>query len=678
MYSSLKKRYSIISVEKDQLNLQLEQAKKQIKQLGKEKRFLLDRLLKFEEVSSDSDKRERDRELRESLRNEQRDSDRSDRGERSDKERSGKGRKSNGRLGGQMHTRPPGPGSKTSPDRYSSDLAQSPPTPTTPVVVTPQQPSPQVVANNNSSALATSTPPAGTAPLVAVEGYCQAYGKDRLCKSKALPNCMYCWHHAPLDPNSGFQWCKYVANNKKNSKKCNIPVLKSKNQLYCGYHQSKTNGTPSSKSSDVEQTSDTDHHQEKQRKRPKSSVPPEPKVVANAPLSPSSDKATNAMMMMLDMDKYDREIKQERDRVSEHQQQHNNGNKPLKFSSKQEVGLLSGSMKLTALDDLTNGNHDDNDRILSGNEREMEIDIEGDSDHSSPEVRKYIRDSLSDKGPLLLEQSAKFFAEVPDGLKDNYKRLQECIEMERRDSDTIQELTKYTGLDSIGQRDIQGAMKRLEANEMTNNPKLLQLMIRCVKNVDNGVLPTESTEMIQDSSSCNSIMTLDDEVLEEVDNNNNSCRRTSRRFSPNDPTIQEVMVKLGYLNQAFEWRKLWVQRCDDKQRDLEKQLRKVDSKERKNRAMEEVQIKAMQAKREAQIQKHQQKMEALERKLAEKREKIRDARDIVHYRYITKICVTVYLVLCIYRAFNGFIEPFRTLAGSCFQIQLPLYRLSMQ
>eukprot|EP01113_Clastostelium_recurvatum_P018988 TRINITY_DN2237_c0_g1_i6.p2 TRINITY_DN2237_c0_g1~~TRINITY_DN2237_c0_g1_i6.p2 ORF type:complete len:309 (+),score=84.67 TRINITY_DN2237_c0_g1_i6:63-989(+) len=68
---------------------------------------------------------------------------------------------------------------------------------------------------------------------------CIAQGKDksRTCKSKALAGLQYCWHHAPLDPNSGFIFCQYVDPTKKAQKKCNIPVPKSKAVPFCNYHE---------------------------------------------------------------------------------------------------------------------------------------------------------------------------------------------------------------------------------------------------------------------------------------------------------------------------------------------------------------------------------------------------------------------------------------------------------
>jgi len=66
-------------------------------------------------------------------------------------------------------------------------------------------------------------------------GLCVAVVKDRPCKSKALSGQKYCWHHAPLDPNSGFIWCQFGGTASK-KKKCMIPVPKDKDMPYCKYH----------------------------------------------------------------------------------------------------------------------------------------------------------------------------------------------------------------------------------------------------------------------------------------------------------------------------------------------------------------------------------------------------------------------------------------------------------
>jgi len=66
-------------------------------------------------------------------------------------------------------------------------------------------------------------------------GLCIAVVRDRPCKSKALSGYKYCWHHAPLDPNSPFIWCQFRGTSSKN-KKCSIPVLKTKSAPFCKYH----------------------------------------------------------------------------------------------------------------------------------------------------------------------------------------------------------------------------------------------------------------------------------------------------------------------------------------------------------------------------------------------------------------------------------------------------------
>ncbi|KAH3744206.1 hypothetical protein Pelo_14411 [Pelomyxa schiedti] len=67
---------------------------------------------------------------------------------------------------------------------------------------------------------------------------CIARGKDGFtrCKSKALNGYRYCWHHAPLDPESPFIFCQYKDPNKRSSKKCYIPVPKKKQYPFCNYH----------------------------------------------------------------------------------------------------------------------------------------------------------------------------------------------------------------------------------------------------------------------------------------------------------------------------------------------------------------------------------------------------------------------------------------------------------
>jgi hypothetical protein len=70
-------------------------------------------------------------------------------------------------------------------------------------------------------------------------GLCVAVVKKRPCKSKALTGFKYCWHHAPLDPNSPFTWCQFVDTTKKKNKKCSIPVLKTKPRPFCKYHEQK-------------------------------------------------------------------------------------------------------------------------------------------------------------------------------------------------------------------------------------------------------------------------------------------------------------------------------------------------------------------------------------------------------------------------------------------------------
>ncbi|GAM27078.1 hypothetical protein SAMD00019534_102530 [Acytostelium subglobosum LB1] len=309
LYSSLKRKFSVIAEEKDDTIIQLEHAKKQLKKLASEKRFLLDRLLKFEEVSSDSDSesrfatkpqahptslppllplhsshnsnmllispnvgnrdnRDRDRDTdREQLQQQQQQHiDRDRERQHVKRERAPNGsssKKSNGRLGGQMHIRPPtvsptnkglAPGEdmySMLPDRDKSDaedVSMAALSSSRGLQQQQQQhPTQQSLTQPPQTMMLDEIPP-GLAE--GHEGYCMAFGKDRLCKGKALANCKYCWHHAPLDPNSDFVWCQYENKNKKNSKKCNIPVQKWKLQPFCGYHQTKAQRNLNSESGD--------------------------------------------------------------------------------------------------------------------------------------------------------------------------------------------------------------------------------------------------------------------------------------------------------------------------------------------------------------------------------------------------------------------------------------------
>jgi len=54
------------------------------------------------------------------------------------------------------------------------------------------------------------------------------------CKSKVLPGFKYCWHHAPLDPQSPYIYCQYTEGKKK---KCNVCIPKDKGEKFCLYHR---------------------------------------------------------------------------------------------------------------------------------------------------------------------------------------------------------------------------------------------------------------------------------------------------------------------------------------------------------------------------------------------------------------------------------------------------------
>jgi len=160
-YKTLKRKCKSLSDDVYNLTDELTQSKKRIARLLKERTFLLDRLLKFEQVSSDSDG------VPSPL--------------SSDEERPKK--------------------------REKKDV--------------PQVRTKRAYNMNKDENVQ----------------MCVGKGKDdRPCKSKALPGFKYCWHHAPLDPNSPFVFCEYVDATKRNPRKCSIPVAKEKKLPYCNYH----------------------------------------------------------------------------------------------------------------------------------------------------------------------------------------------------------------------------------------------------------------------------------------------------------------------------------------------------------------------------------------------------------------------------------------------------------
>lgn len=174
-YKSLKKKYKTIAADKEAADQQLTLARKRLIRLQKERSFLLDRLLQYEQVSSDSDSV----------------SSPSDSGEERDIERPAKKLKKED--------------------------------PVVRVTVGPTTGYKKTTAKSK-------------AKDTSEEQVCSARGKDKPCKSKALQGFKYCWHHAPLDPATGFIFCQYRDVNKRNAKKCNIPVHKDKPEPFCNYH----------------------------------------------------------------------------------------------------------------------------------------------------------------------------------------------------------------------------------------------------------------------------------------------------------------------------------------------------------------------------------------------------------------------------------------------------------
>eukprot|EP00026_Physarum_polycephalum_P013150 Phypoly_transcript_13523.p1 GENE.Phypoly_transcript_13523~~Phypoly_transcript_13523.p1 ORF type:complete len:262 (-),score=47.27 Phypoly_transcript_13523:25-810(-) len=181
-YRALKKKHKTLVTDKEGVDQQLMLTKKRVARLQKERSFLLDRLLQYEQVSSDS---ESERSSPES----------NDEKERDDMRPAKKIKREeppvkvnivNGREG-----REGGGGRRGARQRTKGDSE---------------------------------------------EQVCIARGKDKPCKSKALQGFKYCWHHAPLDPATGFIFCQYRDANKRNAKKCNIPVHKDKPEPFCNYH----------------------------------------------------------------------------------------------------------------------------------------------------------------------------------------------------------------------------------------------------------------------------------------------------------------------------------------------------------------------------------------------------------------------------------------------------------
>lgn len=185
-YRTLKKKYKTVTADKESIDQQLSIAKKRVLRLQKERSFLLDRLLQYEQVSSDSDTS----------------SSSSDEEEERERERE------------VLMERPA--------KRVRKDTSEAPAV--------------RVTVGDRGY------PPERrrrSGPRVRESGeeqVCIARGKDKPCKSKALQGFKYCWHHAPMDPATGFIFCQYRDANKRNAKKCNIPVHKDKPEPFCNYH----------------------------------------------------------------------------------------------------------------------------------------------------------------------------------------------------------------------------------------------------------------------------------------------------------------------------------------------------------------------------------------------------------------------------------------------------------
>lgn len=183
-YIALKKKHKTLVTDKEGIDQQLMLAKKRVIRLQKERGFLLDRLLQYEQVSSDSESDHSSTDSSEEKeREEVRPAKKIKREEPVVKVSVGNGREA--REGGAGYNR------RTARQRSKGDSE---------------------------------------------EQVCIARGKDKPCKSKALQGFKYCWHHAPLDPATGFIFCQYRDANKRNAKKCNIPVHKDKPEPFCNYH----------------------------------------------------------------------------------------------------------------------------------------------------------------------------------------------------------------------------------------------------------------------------------------------------------------------------------------------------------------------------------------------------------------------------------------------------------
>jgi len=226
-YKSAKKKVKALREENLSLITALDRIKQRAARLQKERSFLLDRLLRYEDASDDGE-------------------DASSESDLSDDD----SRFSNS-FHNHSHSIPHpkvvnnvlSPNTKIKDEAYQPAPSRShPPLRLDPDLAAPPAPSNGKRKKAPSGEKKPKKPRAPADPSKASLDSnltCIATGKDktRTCKSKALSGLQYCWHHAPLDPNSGFIFCQYLDPTKKMQKKCNIPVPKSKNVPYCNYHE---------------------------------------------------------------------------------------------------------------------------------------------------------------------------------------------------------------------------------------------------------------------------------------------------------------------------------------------------------------------------------------------------------------------------------------------------------
>jgi len=227
-YKTLKKKSKVIQEENVTLANSLEKIKLKAIRLQKERSFLLDRLLRYEDASdedvtsSNTDEEEETSTITNNTNN-------IARGGIPIASPSGKAKEENFNfVAGSSKSKTDDGGAKRK--KGVSNVPQNN----------------NVNSNNNNTTTAPkkkkskpSSEKTGGVPASDPASVCIALGKDksRTCKSKALSGLQYCWHHAPLDPNSGFIFCQYTDPTKKATKKCNIPVPKSKSIPYCNYHE---------------------------------------------------------------------------------------------------------------------------------------------------------------------------------------------------------------------------------------------------------------------------------------------------------------------------------------------------------------------------------------------------------------------------------------------------------